>query len=201
MPLSDSLNLEVRIGTTFNALLSGGPNSTMSKYKRSILLSRRDDQVLRELYLAFGIPSDQYKRRANELGRLANAWNNITSRSDPPLDLLHYIVTQRKQKEKNWPTFGGNHKRLASMPDDFLSRFEWQCLVVVYLELLTPLQKGSDNLAYDEQLTANLAAEFYRRSGRVVLGNLLAAAIEVKRKRGEWVKIRRQGFDDIGEIA
>jgi hypothetical protein len=179
----------------------------MASRKKAILVSPDEDQLLRHLYLAYRIPDGQYNRRDDELRQFTNTWNDLANRQDLPGDVLHYIVTQRKQKQKNWPRFNGTHKRLDAMPDDFLSTNEWAILEAVYLELVVPREIGSDSLQYDETLTAQVAREFYQQAKRAVSGRLLFAAIMARRKRGEcnWIKVGAQGsggkgFRDIGAV-
>ena len=176
----------------------------MAKLRRAIRLLPDEDQLLRHLYTEFKIPSDQYERRPQDLERFVTVWNDLSGRSDAPGEVLHYIITQRKQKEKNWPTFNGKHKRLTAMPDDFLSPGEWAALKTVYRDVVMPLGIGSDNLAYDDQLAAQVAREFFKLTGRSVPGRLLFAALMAKRKRGEWDTLPKKdgrGFGDINAIG
>ncbi|OWK35551.1 hypothetical protein [Fimbriiglobus ruber] len=179
--------------------------------RRNTISIRSDEvEILKQLYLEFRFPSDQYRRRHRELLRFTEAWNGLTNRSDSSGELLHFIITQRKQKK--WPTFGGTHHKLASMPDDFLSPREWVILREIYDEMLIPLEMGSDNLAYDDLLAQQLSREFRDRAGRTVYGRLLFCAIMTRRKRGEWSTLpqsreanpnepRMRPFGDIDSIA
>lgn len=182
----------------------------MATRRSSILILPDEREMLWELYREYRIPSDQYRRRPKELDRFTGAWNGLTNRSDSSGELLHYIITQRKQKR--WFTFDGTHQRLSAMPEDFLTNHEWSILRAIYEEQLIPLELGSDNLAYDDLLALNLSREFYDRAGRVVHGRLLFAAIMQKRKRGDWVKLprsreanpnerRMRPFGDIDSVA
>src|SRR5690349_15605148 len=100
----------------------------MAKNRKAIVVTPQEDQILRDLYQRFRIPSDQYKRRPNELQRFVNNWNSLTNRSDSAGELLHYIVTQRKTASKKWPTFGDDYQRMKEVPDDFLTAEQWQHL-------------------------------------------------------------------------
>jgi len=160
--------------------------------------------LLSHLYLEFGYPSDQYKRRPKELNRFVRTWNELADRHDAPSEVLHYIVTKRKNDE--WVTFDGKHKRLQSMPDDFLTPEQWGFLQEAYTEVLVQRNLGSDNLAFFPDLAKEIGRAFAVRSGRVVLPALLFAAIEAKRKRGEWIKLpgtRDKGIDfgDADQVA
>lgn len=161
-------------------------------------------EVLKGLYLSFRYPSDQYRRRPKELSRFVATWNELTDRTDAPGEILHFIVTRRKNQK--WVTFNGDYQRLDSMPDDFLSPGEWTHLRAIYMDLLGADQIGSDNLAFDDRLVAEVAREFRRRANRTVAGALLFAAIMAKRKRGEWPNVKPKkdddkGFGDIDKIA
>jgi hypothetical protein len=162
--------------------------------------------MLKHLYLEFRIPSDQYKRRPQFLDRFVRRWNALAERHDSPGEILHFIVTKRKNGE--WVTLDGDYERLESMPDDFLSAEGWDHLREVYESIVIARDIGSDTLAFDEGLAREVGREFAKRVGRVVHVGLLFAAIMAKRKRGEWLKIGRDkhgkpeiGFDDIDQIA
>jgi hypothetical protein len=172
--------------------------------KKTIPLSTVEVDLLKHLYLAFGYPSDQYKRRPTEKARFVRRWNNLSERSDSEGDLLHFVITKRKNSQ--WVTFDGNYKELESMPDDFLSPQEWTYLEEAYIEVLVSKNLGSDNIAYDPKLAQEIGVAFARRSARAIHAPLLLAAIEEKRKRGNWVKLTKApkpktGFDDWEEAA
>jgi len=178
----------------------------MNSRRKSIPLSPHEREILWHLYLEFRIPSDQYRRRPSELTRFVRRWNILAERNDSTGEVLHYIVTKRKNGE--WATLDGDYHRLETMPDDFLSGHEWELLESVYGELLAAQGLGSDNLAYDDDLASRIGREFAKRARRVVSPSLLFAAIMAKRKRGDWVKIESRqrdvrdiGFRDIDQVA
>jgi hypothetical protein len=182
----------------------------MATRRSSIVIPPDEREILWQLYREYRIPSDQYRRRPAELARFTDAWNGLTNRSDSSGELLHYIITQRKQSK--WFKFCGTHQKLSAMPEDFLNTREWLILRAIYEEQLIPLEMGSDNLAYDDLLALNLSREFHDRAGRVVHGRLLYAGIMKKRKRGDWITIsqirgansreeRMRPFGDIDSIA
>ena len=94
--------------------------------RSTIGLSSRHREILESLYLEFRIPSDQYQRRQQDLTRLVRRWNILTDRGDSPSQVLHYIITKRKNGD--WVRLDGEHKRLKTMPEDFLSTEEWEIL-------------------------------------------------------------------------
>lgn len=156
-----------------------------------------EDALLKALYKQYRIPTDQYKRRPEDLRRFTDQWNMLTDRSDQPGELLHYMVTERKKG--NWPRLGRDHEKVETLPEDVLSEKEWADLKGVYVELGI----GSDNYGYDHELRRELAERFATRTGRIVSGHILMAAIEAKRKRGEWVKLGSddEPFADMDAIA
>ena len=165
-------------------------------------LSEAFDQLMRQLYLAYGIPSDQYERRPAECRQFVASWNELSSRSDSADEVMHYIITRRKRSK--WVRFEGAHKRLDSMPKDFLSDAHWLALREAYTTVLVSRGLGSDNIRFDAVLATELANEFKKLSGRTLPSSLLLAAIEAKRKRGEWLKLKDSkgiGFSDIDEVA
>lgn len=163
-------------------------------------------EMLKHLYLEFRVPSDQYRRRPHFLDRFVRRWNVLADRHDSSGEILHFIVTKRKNGE--WITLDGNYEHLESMPDDFLSDDEWKILQEVYEAVVLARNVGSDTLAFDDKLAKEVGRAFAKRAGRVVHDGLLFAAIMAKRKRGEWLKLRPDagrkpdsGFDDIDKIA
>lgn len=177
----------------------------MSALRQSIPLSPHEREMLKHLYLEFRTPSDRYKRLPQQLERFVRRWNALSERHDSPGEVLHYIVTKRKNGD--WVTLDGDYERLQSMPDDFLSEPEWAILGEVYESVVMTRDVGSDTLAFDDVLAREVGRSFAIRAGRVVHAGLLFAAIMTKRKRGEWLKLGRSagkqdiGFNDIDEIA
>jgi hypothetical protein len=179
----------------------------MRRNRKAIQLADDESALLQHLYLAAGIPTDQYARRPVDLANLVQTFNDLTGRSFAPGDLRHYIVAKRKQSK--WVRFEGTHKRLDSIPEA-LNPEQWISLGEVYQELLAAAGLGSDTLAFDDELAQELAQRFAERSGtsRIWPGQLLFAMIMAKRKRGEWIKVRTSpdgepniGFGDIGKVA
>ncbi|MBA4067555.1 MAG: hypothetical protein C0501_28370 [Isosphaera sp.] len=171
----------------------------------SIPLAPHEDELLRQLYLTYRIPSDQYKRRQPEAARFLFEWNRRADRDDCWEDIYHYILTKRKQKK--WPTLDGNHLPMpdpdwTTLPDD-----EWDALQESYAAVVLARGLGSDALLYDADLSSELARDFARRSGRSVPSPLLTALVVSKRKKGEWIHLRVEeadddlGFGDIDEVA
>jgi hypothetical protein len=172
-------------------------------------LPRDEDALLRQLYLDFRIPIDQYRKpqRHAELAGFVRAWNEATGRDDSPEDVLHYMMTMRKRGKKGpgWPTFNGNYEPLAGPRSEVLSEDQWNHLREVYAELFITQEIGSDELAFNGGLRTALARAFHQRTGRRISGELLHALIEAKRKRGLWIAFREDArhsmrFRDINAI-
>lgn len=181
----------------------------MPERKKPIPLSGADDRLLRRQYTTWRIPTDQFKKRPEDLAKYMEMWNNLSERDDAPEDILHYMITKRKAGERlipRWPVFEGKH-RTAPTTSGLLNEKEWKILEQVCLDELIARGLGTDNLAYRPELCDIIEEEFARRAGRVIPGLLLAAAIEARRKRGEWLTLRDDyndpdvGFGDIDEIA
>src|SRR5262245_13240226 len=76
----------------------------MPKTRQSLHLLPHEDELLRALYKELNIPTDQYPQRANDLVQLVNMFNNLTGRADSTPDVLHYMVTKRKNGQ--WERLG-----------------------------------------------------------------------------------------------
>src|SRR4051812_44404072 len=101
----------------------------MAKRRKSIRLSPDEHDALSQLYTVFGIPSDQYAKRPDDLGRFVNHWRNLTERSDSSGELMHYIKSRRKKGR--WVTFDGKHERLQANSEEALTIEQWAALEAV----------------------------------------------------------------------
>jgi len=137
-----------------------------------------DEETLKVLYVRQNIPTDQYKRRPDDLRLLAETFNDLTERSDDPDDLLHLMITRRK--DGIWPKLGPGHKKLHAIPPDAFADAEWGLIDSIYLDI----GKGSDHYAYDVGLRKELTGRFSTLAGRVVPARVLCAALEQRRKEG-----------------
>jgi hypothetical protein len=172
----------------------------MATRRKSLRLQKDEDQALRELYREFRIPTDQYPHRPDDLERLAAAWNSITGRNEAALDILHYMITQRKQTK--WERLGWNsgddfkQQEVAFTADDF------KHLDAIHEDL----HIASDNYVLNIEASKRLQEEFARRTGRVIPPLRLAAAMITRRKAHKLATLRPQteqnlGFHDIDEVA
>ncbi len=64
--------------------------------RRSLQLQPHDDTLLRTLYREFNITIDQYPQRPEDLTRFVQSWNNLSSRDDTAQDILHYMISKKK---------------------------------------------------------------------------------------------------------
>ncbi len=149
--------------------------------RMAIRLAPHEDQLLRRLYVTFNIPTDQYKMRRRDAARFLDQWNMRSGRSDEWGDVLHYMVTKRKNKKFNWPTLGDGHQRMSDPQPETLSDREWRILADVGAELLVTQKAGSDNLLFDPALAATMARMFAARAGRVVLSETLEPVMHLTR--------------------
>ena len=108
-----------------------------------------------------------------------------------------------KRKNGQWERLGrtaGNGfapQRLTFSPEE-LSQLD-----VIHEEL----QIASDNYALNPEASKKLQEEFARRTGRIVPGIILAAAMVYRRKNGNLTRLRPKpdeqdlGFSDIDQVA
>jgi hypothetical protein len=175
--------------------------------RKSIQLSCAEVGLLQDMYLRYRTPSDQYKRRPQRAARFLKEWNRLSGRSDSWEDVIHYIITRRKNKQ--WVTFGtdADYDKLAEPNWNLFSESDWTALEQAYREVLMPIDLGSDNLTYSRCLAAALARRFAAFAGRSVQSCVLMSLVMSKRKRGEWVRLRPPaenddlGFSDIDQVA
>jgi hypothetical protein len=165
--------------------------------------------LLRRLYVQFKIPTDQFKRRPEDFQNFVQMWNDLSGRSDTAGDVLHYMVTKRKAGARlnpRWPVFDGNH-RTAPSTSHLFNEKEWAIIEEIYRREILSLGIGTDSLAFDEELADRVAEAFARRTGRIIPPLIVAAAIEARRKRGEWLTLRDDfvdpniGFGDLDELG
>ena len=173
--------------------------------KRTIPLSGDEDQLLRKLYKTWKIPRGQYRKHPDYLEKFTDMWNRLSGRRDSAADVIHYVDTQQKIKNRlpePWPTFDGAYKTLDS-PDDALTPAHTEVLCAIYAEHILPLGVGSDSLTYHEDLLALIAREFTASTGLHIVGIVLASYLEGIRKRGDLPRLRDfgAGFEDLDEIA
>ena len=161
-------------------------------------LSIDDKEMLKFLYVRQKIPTDQYKRRPEALRKLTDRFNALTERNDKADDLLHFMISQRKQGK--WPKLGTAHRKLARVPLDLMTAEEWKILDEIYLDI----NVGSDNYAYNGDLRRELARRFSASAGRFLPARTLCAALERRRKEGTLPRLTdkpEKPFGDIDAVA
>jgi hypothetical protein len=169
--------------------------------KRTIALIADEAQLLRDLYLQFGIPTDQLARRPEDLENFTRNWNVLSNRNDSPHEVLHYMMTRRKKGQ--WVRFDGKHEKMPIVLQARFSAEEWTILDQIYSDF----QISSDRLTLDEDVCKKFAQEFSRRAGRIVPPLILSATMIHRRKLGELETLRPRtnqndlGFRDIDEVA
>lgn len=160
-----------------------------------------EDSLLQSLYVEANIPTDQYARREAELRTLVDTWNTLCGRSESHTDLLHYMMTQRKNKK--WVTLG--RSECEKMKDTAAGLSAEELLVLDKIH--EDLQISSDRFALDSELAEQLKKEFALRTGRVFPAMLLAAAMIRRRKVGklETLKPTKEScsvpFSDFDKVA
>src|SRR4051812_5351379 len=99
----------------------------MPTRRRVLRLRAHEHEALKQQYVAWGIPIDQFEARPDELRDFADDFNTLTGRTDSAGDILHYMRTQRKLA--NWIKLGKNAK--PSPPKPSLSAEETEVLVAI----------------------------------------------------------------------
>ncbi len=165
-----------------------------------------EDASLRALYREFNITVDQYPQRPDDLARLVGTWNSLTGRSESSSDILHYMITRRKNnkgKNKGWEKLGRDAGTTISKPQVSLSDEELKHLDAIHEEL----QIASDNYALNPDAAKRLQDVFAQRAGRIVPAMILAAAMVSRRKAGALATLKPKsddqdlGFSDIDQIS
>lgn len=152
---------------------------------------------LQAIYLSREVASDQLRRAPNVLADILNAFHSATGRLDIDASLLlRYIFNRRKCKD--WPCLKTRARKFEPV-DSLLSGAQLTALQRVY----ESLDETADNLLFSAGMMRRIAQEFREATGDVVPGSILVAVIVAKRKRAEWVCLRKgeRAFGDIGEVA
>ena len=178
----------------------------MAKRRFAVRLKDDEDALLRTLYREFEITIDDYPQRPDDLVRLVSTWNDLSGRDDSGPELLHYMISRRKDNKgsrKGWVKLGRNSGQSTGSPQLFLDADAFTHLDSIHEDF----QIASDNYALNSQLAKKLQDEFARRTGRIVPSMVLAAAMISRRKAGALVTLRPRmdeqdlGFSDMDQIA
>jgi len=135
-----------------------------------------EDEVLKHLYLAKGIPRDHYDRLLSELQELTDEFNWATGRNEKPEDIRHYIRT--KQKQKKWVTFNGTHRRIRGVMGDVVPAEYMHILIAIYQDM----NESPETISNHQALQNELVQRFFEATGRLRrAGDLVAALIEIRK--------------------
>ena len=162
-----------------------------------------EDAALKELYLVYGIPIDQYERRPVDLRDFVEDWNARSGRRDGSGELIHYMKTKRKKGK--WVKFDGKHKVLPPIAEA-LSPDEDEVLVAIYEEHITALGRCSDILSEEPELATLVSREFAHRTRRRLPTEVLVGRLTQLRKRGMLPVVGTRsrteglGFADIDDV-
>jgi hypothetical protein len=173
--------------------------------RRILRLQPHDDTLLRTLYREFNITIDKYPLRPTDLARFVQTWNNLSGRDDTAQDILHYMMSKRKNLPKGpgWEKLGRDAGTTFMAETLDFSKEEVMTLDLIYEDF----QVASDNYALDAELASRLRDEFARRTKRLVPPMILAAAMIRRRKDGVLATLRPKdeqndlGFRDIDQVA
>ena len=178
----------------------------MSKRRFSSRLQDHEDALLRTLYREFDITIDQYLQRPDDLVRFVGTWNNLSGRDDTGPDLLHHMISRRKDNKgarKGWEKLGRDAGGGFKRPQVDLADEDMAHLDAIHEEF----QIASDNYALNSELGKKLQDEFARRTTRIVPAMILAAAMINRRKAGALATLRPKatdqdlGFTDLDQVA
>jgi hypothetical protein len=87
---------------------------------------------------------------------------------------------------------------MAGVPKSLLTEAEWEILKECYLAI----HVATDNYAFSPSLRRDIEVRFAATAKRFLPGIVLAAAMESRRKRGEWPRIGpEEPFADIAAIG
>jgi hypothetical protein len=167
-----------------------------SGFRASLRLPPDEKDLLKHLYLQFGIPRDQYDRRPMDLRRFTREWNALSGRHDSGPELIHYIRTQ--QKQKLWVTFDGNHQQQPFVELPALADHQWATFNDIYLNI----NIASDNYSYDLGLVKRFIATFAGRTGCNLSPRELLIALIDRRKDGLLPRLEKPfdpGFRDLDD--
>lgn len=155
-------------------------------------LNNEEKTALEEIYMQFGVATDQLRRTPQTLRDITDLFNQITSHNLNSNELLRYMFNRRKAKD--WPRLGTSAKKFESVLNSMNSS-QIETLKQIYFELDEP----SDEFLFKPELMRKIARRFEGLTGAKISSSILVAVIVAKRKRGLWVKIR-EPFADIADI-
>ena len=158
--------------------------------RRSLRLESSEDELLRTLYRDFNIPTDQYPQRPDDLTLLVSTWNSLTGRNELPPDVLHYMITKRK--DGLWERLGRDAGKDFTPVAISFTKEEFGHLDAIHEEF----QIASDNYALNSDAADRLQKEFARRSGRIIPAMILAAAMIGRRKAGALATLKPKSSDE-----
>lgn len=172
----------------------------MNRGKRVILktlLTEDQKASLEAIYLSCEVPTDQLRRAPTVLAEILDAFHAATGRYEIDASLLlRYMFNRRKAKD--WPRLGKRAEKFEPV-ETILSTSELSALQGLYEDM----DETADNLQFSAGMLRRVAQQFREVTGNTVPGSVLVAVIVAKRKRGQWVCLRKgvKAFSDIGEVA
>lgn len=172
----------------------------MSRSSRVILkdlLTADQKASLEAIYLSREVATDQLRRVPAILAEILDAFHAATGRIEIDASLLlRYIFNRRKLKD--WPRLGKRAEKFEPV-ESMLSASQLSALQGIY----EGMDETADNLLFSAGMLRRIAQQFREATGSAVPGSVLVAVIVAKRKRGQWVCLRKgqKAFGDIGEAA
>ena len=167
---------------------------------RNYLDRETEKPVLEQLYVQYGVATDQLRRAPGVLTSITETFNKLTDRQEAPGILLRYMVNRRKNDGGDWPKLGDKAEKFESVTN-LLTSAEMEALREIYVSS----DMTSDELLFSPKYGAKIAESFKQATGRILPSSILIAIVFAKRKRGLWPTIRTTTeaapFADIGQVA
>jgi hypothetical protein len=166
------------------------------------LLSPQEKTTAEAIYKSYKVPTDQLRRCPDVLHAIAAAFERVESRHIEPGLLLRYMFNRRK--DSDWPKLGRRAQQFASLLN-LLSPEQLASLEKVYEQIGRPV----DDYQFSPTLMRQLARGFRDVGGADEDGEVLAAVMTARRKRGLWpclfnepepAKKAVDSFSDIGDV-
>jgi hypothetical protein len=152
----------------------------MATRRKSIKVLPHDRKLLVRLYVKYRLPIEQLEARPAELAAFAREWQRISGQKHSEGELLHYMRNERKCGR--WVKLGKNCLPPPPLPDMPVEEIE--ALVMIYEENVAILGRGTDAIAYDEEIGELLVKSFFEMTGRGLPAHQLTQKLTALRKRG-----------------
>jgi hypothetical protein len=152
----------------------------MRTRRKKIKVLPHDRKLLVKVYLKYRLPIEQLEARPAELAAFTKEFNRLTGLKHTEHELLHYMRTERKNGD--WVKLGRNCQPPPPLPE--MTGDEIEALVVIFEENVAILGRGSDDIAYDPEISELLVKSFFEHTGRGLPAHEIIRMLTALRKRG-----------------